>query len=387
MCDSEGQVLHILQDENGLLSSSVVGKMLFTIVAPGDLNKIMNFFVELKQSKSAIAWEINITTTDGAETFSFFGGMFNDRIGIAAAKTKNGAQLLFSEVTRINNEQVNIIRSMAKEKGMLQNNTEEPPVAFYEELSRLNNDLVNIQRELAKKNRELDELNKLKNQFLGMAAHDLRNPLGNIYNFAELLEDESENFSENQRRFVSIIKSSSSFMLKLVNDLLDVSVIESGEVNLNLKKTNLSALVSQVVQLNTSQAEKKSISISCEMSKTGIEVEIDAEKISQVITNFLTNAIKYSPFNTSINFIITETLDSVTVVVKDEGQGIPQREIDNLFKPFHKTSTRSTGGEKSTGLGLFICKRIVESHQGQIGVYSKVGEGSEFYFVLPKKKY
>lgn len=386
LCDIEGHVIQILHDEEGMLPPSIIGNMLFSIVVPGDLNKIMNFFVELKKKKSAIGWEINVKTISGAETFSFFGGAFDDRIGIAAAKTKNGASLLFTELTRINNEQVNIIRSLAKEKELLQKNNEETPVSFYEELSRLNNDLVNMQRELAKKNRQLDELNKLKNQFLGMAAHDLRNPLGNIFNFAELLEDESENFTEEQRKFVSIIKSLSNFMVNLVNELLDFSVIESGEVNLNLKKTGLAGLVKQVVELTTLQAAKKSISIFCEIPETKIELEIDAEKISQVITNFLTNALKYSPFNTRIDILITENKDTVRVVVKDQGQGIQQQELDNLFRPFQKTSNQSTGGEKSTGLGLFICKRIVESHGGQIGVNSTVGKGSAFYFVLPKKK-
>ena len=151
----------------------------------------------------------------------------------SAANTKNGAQLLFKELTRINNEQANIIRALTKEKEELQSRQEDPPVAYYEELSRLNNDLVNMQRELAKKNRELDELNKLKNQFLGIAAHDLRNPLSVILGFSALmLEEEEANLSEDQIMMLDSILTSSEFMLRLINNLLDVSAIESGKLKL-----------------------------------------------------------------------------------------------------------------------------------------------------------
>ena len=383
-CNFEGKVTEILQDDHHFLPLSIVGNLLFSIVVPGDLDKILNFFLELKKHKTAIGWEINILTPSGAETFSFFGGIFDNRIGIAAATTKNGALLLFSELTRINNEQTNIIRALSKENEQLQTRYEEPPVAYYEELSRLNNDLVNMQRELAKKNRELDELNKIKNQFLGIAAHDLRNPLGVIIGYSDyIIEENDGNFSEEHVMMLNAILTSSEFMLRLINNLLDVSAIESGNMELELSKTDLISLIKKNVALNNVIAQKKNIQIQFNDPVQISEILLDIGKIEQVLNNLISNAVKYSFPNTTVQVKISQNDSEVIVSVTDQGQGIPESELGKLFKPFEKTSVQSTAGEKSTGLGLSIVKNLVLGHKGRIWVESKVGEGSTFCFSLP----
>jgi len=383
-CNFDGKVTEILQDDHHFLPLSIVGNLLFSIVVPGDLDKILNFFLELKKHKTAIGWEINILTPSGAETFSFFGGIFDNRIGIAAATTKNGALLLFSELTRINNEQTNIIRALSKENEQLQTRYEEPPVAYYEELSRLNNDLVNMQRELAKKNRELDELNKIKNQFLGIAAHDLRNPLGVIIGYSDyILEENDGNFSEEHVMMLNAILTSSEFMLRLINNLLDVSAIESGNMELELSKTDLISLIKKNVALNNVIAQKKNIQIQFNDPVQISEILLDIGKIEQVLNNLISNAVKYSFPNTTVQVKISQNDSEVIVSVTDQGQGIPESELGKLFKPFEKTSVQSTAGEKSTGLGLSIVKNLVLGHKGRIWVESKVGEGSTFCFSLP----
>lgn len=383
-CNFEGKVTEILQDESHFLSPSMVGAMLFSVVVPGDLDKILNFFLELKKNKTAIGWEINIATPAGAETFSFFGGIFDDRIGIAAANTKNGAQLLFAELTRVNNEQINMIRALTKENAQLQSRYEETPVAYFEELSRLNNDLVNMQRELAKKNRELDELNKIKNQFLGIAAHDLRNPLGVIMGYSDyILEEDNGNFSEEHLMMLNSILKSSEFMLSLINNLLDVSAIESGKLELELTKADLISVIRNNVELNNVIAQKKNIQIHLNAQDQISEILIDIGKIEQVLNNLISNAVKYSFPDTTVQVNIYQNDSEVIVSVTDQGQGIPESELEKLFKPFEKTSVQSTAGEKSTGLGLSIVKNLVLGHKGRIWVESKVGEGSTFYFSLP----
>lgn len=383
-CDLDGKITQILQDENHFLSPSMVGSMLFSIVVPGDLDKILNFFLELKKNKTAIGWEINIATPAGAKTLTFFGGIFEDRIGIAAANTKNGAQLLFAELTRINNEQTNMIRALAKENAQLHSRYEEPPVEYYEELSRLNNDLVNMQRELAKKNRELDELNKIKNQFLGIAAHDLRSPLGVIIGYSDyILDDDNGHFSKEHVMMLNAILTSSEFMLRLINNLLDVSAIESGNMELELSKTDLSSLIKRNVALNKVIAQKKNIQIHFNDPGQISEILIDSGKIEQVLNNLISNAVKYSFPDTTVQVNVSQNDSEVIVSVTDQGQGIPELELGKLFKPFEKTSVQSTAGEKSTGLGLSIVKNLVLGHRGRIWVESKVGEGSTFYFSLP----
>jgi two-component system, OmpR family, sensor kinase len=382
-CDFEGKVTEILQDDNRLLQTSLLGSLLFSIVVPGDLDKILNFFLELKRNKTAIGWEINIATPAGAETFSFFGGIFDNKIGIAAATTKNGAQLLFTELTRVNNEQANIIRALTKEKEKLQNRHEDPPVAYYEELSRLNNDLVNMQRELAKKNRELDKLNKLKNQFLGIAAHDLRNPLSVILGFsAYLVEEEEANFSEDQIMMLNSILTSSEFMLRLINNLLDVSAIESGKLDLKLTKADILPVISKNIELNKVIAHKKNISIHFKAENIPA-IKFDAGKIEQVLNNLISNAVKYSQPGTQVFVEAVKKESDIIVSVTDQGQGIPEAELVKLFKPFSRTSVQSTAGEISTGLGLSIARNLISGHKGKIWVESTVGKGSTFYFSLP----
>ncbi len=383
-CDLEGRVIEILNDEDHILSPSIKGKMFFSLTVQGDLEKMLNFFLELKMKGSAIGWEINVATRSSIETFSFYGGIFNDRIGIAAGKSKNGAQILFEELSKINNEQSDIIRKIEKENEKLRLSPEEPAVSFYEELSRLNNELVNMQRELAKKNHDLDELNKLKNEFLGIAAHDLRNPLGIIMGYSGYLLDDADNHhTPEQTDMLKSILSSSEFMLRLLNELLDISAIESGKVKLNLVKCNLYPVIKKNVELNNVISQKKNIQIEFDSSENIPEIIMDVSKVEQVLNNLISNAVKFSHPGTKV--LVTASLEGefITVAVTDQGQGIPEDELAGLFKPFEMTSVKSTSGEKSTGLGLSIVRNLITAHNGKIWVKSKEGQGSTFYFTLP----
>ncbi len=273
---------------------------------------------------------------------------------------------------------------MHKRKQIPEKKSEEPAVDLYEELSRMNNELVNMHRELAKKNSALDELNKLKNEFLGIAAHDLRNPLGVIMGYSDALLDESEGaLSDLQKMMLQEILSSSRFMLGLLNDLLDLSAIESGKVKLELVKSDLVSLVKKNVGLNNVIAHKKNINIGFSKTDDVPEILIDPSKIEQVLNNLISNAIKYSRTGTGINVTISKSTTEIIVSVADQGQGVPKEEVNNLFKPFQKISVKSTSGEKSTGLGLSIVSNLVRAHNGKIWVESEVGKGSTFYFSLP----
>jgi len=255
--------------------------------------------------------------------------------------------------------------------------------ALYDELSRLNNELVAMQRELAKKNVELEQLNALKNQFLGIAAHDLRNPLSVIMSYSEFLkEDAGAVLNDEQREFLDIIRASSRFMLNLVNNLLDVAQIEAGQLRLDLQPLDLVALIRHNIMLNRVLAAKKQIEIEL-MDEPLPLLLLDASKIEQVLNNLLSNAIKFSPPRTTIRVRVARADDQILLAVQDQGPGIPPNELDKLFKPFQRTSVKSTAGEKGTGLGLSIVKKIVEGHHGKIWVESQVGQGTTFFVALP----
>jgi signal transduction histidine kinase len=239
--------------------------------------------------------------------------------------------------------------------------------------------------EIAQKNAELAGLNTLKNQFLGMAAHDLRNPL-TVVNTASsfLLDDSSRLLSAEQRQdFIRRINANGEFMLKLINDLLDVAKIESGRLDLELATGDLCGLIEENLTMNRILAEKKSIRLDF-TPECGLPLSrFDRGKVEQVLNNLISNALKFSAPGTAVTVQASRVNDSVVVSVRDHGQGIPAEELDKLFKPFGKTTVRGTAGEKSTGLGLAICRKIVEGHGGRIWAESEPGKGSTFSFSLP----
>jgi len=251
-------------------------------------------------------------------------------------------------------------------------------------LVSMNNELSNLTRELHKKNAELIKLNDLKNQFLGMAAHDLRNPIGIVLNYSEYLLDEtSETLNEEQIGFLDTIKTTSNFMVNLLNDLLDISSIESGKLTLDKSDTDVSKFITTNCALNQVLAAKKNIKVISEIQPSLPHIMLDENKMVQVLNNLITNAVKFSLPGTEITVKARIADDKLIISVSDQGQGIPQNEIQNLFKPFERTSVRSTAGEKSTGLGLTITRRIIEGHKGTINVESTVGKGTTFSITIP----
>jgi signal transduction histidine kinase len=251
----------------------------------------------------------------------------------------------------------------------------------------LNNELNNLTRELQKKNIQLDQLNNLKNEFLGMAAHDLRNPLSSIIMYSEFVLDSDDIYiSDDLRKIIDVIYTSSEFMLRMLEELLDVVKIESGKLQLNFEKVQLETLLKKNIGINALIGAKKEIKLVLNIPQALPEITIDPIKIEQVLNNLISNAIKYSPKQTTVTVNVLSIGQQVLISVQDEGLGIPANELQKVFAPFSKISVQGTAGEKSTGLGLSIVKRIVTGHQGRIWVESEVGKGSTFYFTLPLKE-
>jgi two-component system sensor histidine kinase/response regulator len=255
--------------------------------------------------------------------------------------------------------------------------------ASNDELSLAHRELSSAHRDVAEKNQELKKLMEQQNSFLGMVTHDMRNPLGVILGYSRLLADGmGGTLTARQQKFCSAIHRSTDALLALVNDLLEISEIESGNLRLNLVSTDLPALVRQAVELNGFLAEPKGIRVEADLDSLQ-EVSVDPGKIEQVINNLLTNAVKFSHKNSTVRVELRHEGDQVRLSVLDHGQGIPTAEQANLFQPFHKTSAKPTDGEKSTGLGLAIVKRIVEGHGGTISVESEPNRGTAFHVRLP----
>lgn len=239
--------------------------------------------------------------------------------------------------------------------------------------------------ELKVKNERLKQLDQHKNHMLGMAAHDIRNPLGIILGYAKFLQaDAGPVLSVEQRAFLDAITQSSEFVLGLVEQLLDISTIESGKLVITRCPMDLVPLVTNHINLINVLAVRKNIRLTVDVPRDGVKLLADASKLEQVLSNLIGNAIKFSQPGTTITVRVSTSADCVEFSVQDEGPGIPREEINLLFRPFSTTSVRASNGERSTGLGLAIARRIVEGHRGEISVESEVGKGSIFRVVLPR---
>ena len=253
---------------------------------------------------------------------------------------------------------------------------------LFEQLTATNNEMAVVQRELTQKTRALEEARELNNQFLGMAAHDLRNPLHVIGGMSKVLL-RSKNVSDMERKLLQSIFESSGFMRRLVDDLLQVSELDAGELRLNRESLLMQDLVAERVELQRPIAADKHIAIDIRVAGSLPSVDGDRMRLSQVIDNLLTNAIKYSQAGTTTTVHVRVSHGKVWISVRDHGQGIPPGDLGKLFQPFGVTSTRATGGEKSTGLGLLIVKRIADAHGGSVRVRSRLGVGTTFHLILP----
>lgn len=228
---------------------------------------------------------------------------------------------------------------------------------------------------------QLRNLNQLKNQMLGAAAHDIRGPIAAIKNAIELIN--RGKLSETQQTsLLAMIYNNSVDSLELLESLLDVSAIESGNITLNLKNVNLSEIMKERIDIYSLQANNKNIQITNEIYDA-IHATVDTIKVKEVIDNLITNAIKFSPLDSVVDCVLKAKDNDAIIIVSDRGQGVEASEVSDLFTPFAKLSSQSTNGEKQTGLGLAIVKNIVEAHEGKI--YYKTNEfgGASFFVELP----
>ncbi len=232
----------------------------------------------------------------------------------------------------------------------------------------------------------LEKANQAKVKLLAISSHDLKNPLSSINGLASYLtKDKAGPINQIQRDIINSIGSASECMLNIVNDLLDLSVLEDNHIKLNLESNNLSELVSQSILLYKIKASEKGIEINFWDYGIPEKMDFDKHQIKRVVENLLSNAIKFSPKDKKISVSIKTENNNSLILVADEGTGIPESEMDKLFKEFSRTSVKPTAGEQSTGLGLSICKKIMLAHEGDIVAENIQNSGCQFTVSLPEK--
>ncbi|HSH09320.1 MAG TPA: hybrid sensor histidine kinase/response regulator, partial [Oceanipulchritudo sp.] len=230
---------------------------------------------------------------------------------------------------------------------------------------------------------ELKHLNYTKDRILRIASHDLRNPIAAISGLAEFLKEDCQNMTEGQREIVDCIEEAGKSVVLLLKELLDISVLDSGQMDLNKEELSLCELVRNLVPLFRGESERKNIALTFECEPDLPKALIDRQQLRRVVDNLITNGIKFTPSGGQVRVFVRKIEDTVCLQVEDSGPGIPEKESDALFKEFGRTSNLPTGGESSTGLGLSICHRIVEAHDGSITFKNLPEGGARFSVTLP----
>lgn len=245
------------------------------------------------------------------------------------------------------------------------------------------NELIGIVTILRDITRE-KEIDRMKTELVSMVAHELRSPLTSISGFSELLLDSSVN-REQSEEYAGIILKESNRLSELINKFLDISKIEAGKIQIKRVPMQLIEVLDKVLDVNMTQAERKGIVVSVKVANDIPLVLGDRDLLEQVVLNLFSNAVKYSPENTAIEIRLTEQLDFVLCEIEDNGFGISDKALPRIFEKFYRVTDNEKVREiTGTGLGLSLVKEIIEIHGGTIEVKSKLGEGSTFFFTIPK---
>lgn len=222
-----------------------------------------------------------------------------------------------------------------------------------------------------------------REEFVAIVSHDLRNPIGTILSATDMLLDEpsTAGMSVGAKHWVEMIKRNAQTSLRLIGDILDMERIVGGKFNLQLARHCIGEVIKETVESHAHLASEKKIVL--KVAPTSIKgfVNCDKDRVTQVLSNLIGNALKFTPEGGTIVVTANEDDDEIKISVCDTGPGIPDEQKNRIFERFAQIGNKNRSG---LGLGLYISKTLVESHQGKIGVTSSVGKGSEFHFTLPK---
>lgn len=228
-----------------------------------------------------------------------------------------------------------------------------------------------------------EKANRAKSDFLANMSHELRTPLNAILGFSQILQMQNENFDLKHNEYISYIRDSGDHLLSMVNDILDLSKIESGKTEIIPELFNIEALLNRITTTVEGLAKDKSLEIDIDIKKGLSWFYGDEVRIKQILYNLLSNAVKFSENENTIGIIAKEEHDSIIIKTWDHGRGISPENLERIFQPFEQAGSNKNNG---TGLGLAISKKLIELHGGTISVSSILNEGSTFTITLPNKK-
>lgn len=389
-CTMDGGLLAVLRDDSGMFSGVEPGRLFPSLVDGSCMGAALDFLVEIRRNGAAFDHEFTVVSAGNRILLHCIGARLGDAILIAGSSRREGILELFDDLISLSNEQGTRIRWLEKQlaergdpAGTLSIGQDDE--LLFTDVSRLNNELVSAQRELARKNAELSKTDEIKNRFLGMASHDLRSPLAVVIAYSDIMLDSGDSsLSATYRTYLERIKSSAEFMSELVDDLLDTAAIESGRLMLEPYPRDMVELVTQCVEMGRTLAMRKGVGLRFDPPAEKIIAMVDEVRIAQALNNLISNSVKFSPAGGSVIIALSLVGEDVVLVVEDRGAGIPKELQGKIFSPFGTPTIRGPSGEKSTGLGLLIAKRVVEAHHGRLELDSEPGRGTRIKIIIPR---
>ncbi|KXG11111.1 Sensor protein SrrB [Anoxybacillus sp. P3H1B] len=226
-------------------------------------------------------------------------------------------------------------------------------------------------------------LDKLRKDFIANVSHELRTPIAMLQGYSEAIIDDIAATDEEKKEMAKVIYDESLRMGRLVNDLLDLARMEAGHITLNYEDVQLRPYIERVTRKFQGLAKEKQIDLSTEFRSEDLHINMDPDRIEQVLTNLIDNALRHTEENGMVKVVVEQTGEGVSIHVQDSGSGIPEEDLPFVFERFYKADKARTRGRSGTGLGLAIAKNIIEAHKGTIHAHSKLGEGTTFTFTLP----
>jgi len=237
-------------------------------------------------------------------------------------------------------------------------------------------------KELSEQNSRLEQLNKLMSEYVSDVSHEFKNPLTVIRESINIIlkRDTANAINPRDKRMLELGRNNTDRLIRLINDLLDLSKIESGRLTIHPTQVNIADIINDVLSMYTTAIEEKKLRIATHIKTEDATIEADADKITQVVINLLSNAIKYTASGDKVDVFITRTDSSLILEFADSGPGIAPDDLPRIFNKFERITAESQEG---TGLGLPIAKEIIELHGGSIEAQSSPGQGSVFTVTLP----
>lgn len=253
-------------------------------------------------------------------------------------------------------------------------------------IQELEDKIVDLSLRLKSTSNELNSVIESNNKSIGKLIHNLKNPVGVIFSFSDMMLEDIEDYStEKLEKHIEIIKKSAEFSLQMLTTVAKRAQLKSPDVAYNFKRVNYTNLVKEIITEFSEKASEKKCRVEKKILKTPITLTIDDTEITLALNNVLNNALRYSSENSTIKITVNENINAIETIVEDEGIGISDENLSKIFNDFFVVNTYSEDKQKCIGLGLPIANKIIKDHKGTISVTSTLEKGSKFIITLPKK--